>query len=92
MRHLGVESPIRATQKQPMKWWWIMNTTVENKQLRFTKHLFSCGILLMICEVSFTVAYLLRHLLAKDLAIGITLTLVAIILVKMLDVEDRLFQ
>jgi hypothetical protein len=46
----------------------------------------------MICEMAFAVAYFLRHLLPKDLTVAITLSLVAIILVKMLDVEDRPFQ
>lgn len=60
--------------------------------LRIMKYLFTCGIFLMICEMAFAVAYFLRHLLPKDLTVAITLSLVAIILVKMLDVEDRPFQ
>ena len=56
------------------------------------KHLFSCGILLMICEVAFAAAYFLRHLLAKDLTVALTLALVAILLVKMLEFEDSLFE
>ena len=69
-----------------------MNTTEDNRRTRIVKRLFSCGILLMICEVAFAVAYFLRHLLAKDRTVTLTLALVAIILVKMLEVEDRLFQ
>jgi len=60
--------------------------------LGIMKHIFSCGILLMICEVAFAVAYFLRHLLAKDLTVTLTLALVAIILVKMLEFEDSLFE
>lgn len=56
------------------------------------KYLFTGGILLMICEVAFAVAYFLRNVFAKDLTVAITLTLVAITLVKMLGIEDRLFQ
>lgn len=70
-----------------------MKAKADNGRWRgIIKHLFGCGILLMICEVAFAVAYFLRHLLAKDLTVTITLTLVAIILFKMLEVEDRLFQ
>jgi hypothetical protein len=60
--------------------------------LGIMKQFFSFGILLMICEVAFAVAYFLRHLLAKDLTVALTLALVAIILVKMLEFEDSLFE
>ena len=69
-----------------------MNTTEDKRRIRIIKRLFSCGILLMICEVAFAVAYFLRHLLARDLTVTLTLALVAILWVKMLKVEDRLFQ
>lgn len=56
------------------------------------KTLFTSGIFFMICEATFAAAYFLRHLLAKEVVIAVALTVAAIVLVKMLEVEDRLFQ
>ncbi len=56
------------------------------------KHLFTCGIFFMMGEVAFAGGFFLRHLLDKHSAVAVTLTLVVIILIKMLEIEDRLFQ
>jgi hypothetical protein len=55
------------------------------------KSLFTAGIFALIGLISFTVAYFFKHLLPKNYIISLTLLIVSIILVKMFDFRDQMF-
>lgn len=55
------------------------------------KLLFTTGIFALIGIISFAFAYFFRHLLPKNYIISLTLLIVSIILVKMFDFRDQMF-
>jgi hypothetical protein len=56
------------------------------------RHLFTAGIFTLIGQVSFAGAFFLKHFLPKNLNMSCTLLLVAIVLVKMLEIRDGMFE
>ncbi len=56
------------------------------------RHVFSSGIATMIGLLSFAGGYFLKYFLHKSLTISLTLLLVAVALVKMLELRDQIFR
>lgn len=55
------------------------------------KHLFTIGILVLAGQLGFAGAYFLKLFLGKQPTLRVTLSLVAVVLVKMMGIRDRLF-
>jgi hypothetical protein len=56
------------------------------------RHLFTAGIFALIGLISFALAYFFKHLMGKNLTMSFTLLIVAIALVKMLEIRDSMFE
>jgi hypothetical protein len=55
------------------------------------KEFFTAGIFFLIGLVSFAGAYFFKRFLANNMVVGVTLLIVAITLVKMLEIRDGMF-
>jgi hypothetical protein len=55
------------------------------------KHLFSLGIVVLASEVGFAGVYFLKSLIGKQPSLLLTLVFVAMVLVTMMEIRDRLF-
>jgi hypothetical protein len=55
------------------------------------KHLFTLGIVVLASEVRFAGVYFLKSLIGKQPSLLLTLVFVALVLVTMMEIRDRLF-
>ena len=55
------------------------------------KHCFTLGIIVLAGQLGFAGAYFLKFLIGKQLTLRLMLVCVAMILVKMMEIRDRLF-
>ena len=55
------------------------------------KHLFTLGIVFLASEVGFAGVYFLKSLIGKQLSLVLTLIFVAMVLVTLMEIRDRLF-
>jgi hypothetical protein len=56
------------------------------------KYFFTAGIFFLTGLISFASAYFFKRFLANNVVVGITLLIVAIMLVKMLEIRDGMFE
>jgi len=55
------------------------------------KHCFTLGLIVLAGQLSFAGAYFLKFFIGKQLALRLMLACIAMVLVKMMDIRDRLF-
>jgi len=55
------------------------------------KHFFTLGIIVLAGQLGFAGAYFLKFLIGKQLTLRLMLVCVALVLVKMMEIRDRLF-